>query len=554
MRLRPITRSLAFRLFFLIASIQTVVLLVFTYAVIEFQQSLFMNHMMDDAVQISDLIARSTRYSMMLNRKEDVHEIISSVGSEPGIRGIRIYNKQGEVIFATQPEDIHTTVDMKAEACIVCHEDLSNPPFQTAERHRIMGGEGTAERQLGLITPIRNEPACAGAPCHAHPSEKTILGVLDVKMSLAEVDQELASSQATLLTLSAGAVVLVGLVAGAFLWLFVRRPVRRLTEGMELVASGHLEHRLDVKGKDELGMLARTFNAMAADLQRARQEITDWSRTLEVKVREKTADLERAHRQMVQVEKMASLGNLASSVAHELNNPLEGILTYAKVIKKRLGKTSLDPSQLQNYEEELTLIADEARRCGAIVKNLLVFSRKREMTLKEARFCDILNRSVMLVQHHAQMRDVRIETQCSQDLAIECDPDHLQQVLVALMVNAVEAMSPGKDRSGGGLLRVSAELDVRTDAVVIRVADNGVGMSDDVKAHIFEPFFTTKSEGKGVGLGLAIVYGIVERHSGTITVDSRTGEGTVFTIRVPLRQPSHPSTGPRATEPDNEAK
>ena len=160
----------------------------------------------------------------------------------------------------------------------------------------------------------------------------------------------------------------------------------------------------------------------------------------------------------------------------------------------------------------------------------------------------------MLVQHHARMRDVRIETQCNGEIIVECDPDHLQQVLVALMVNAIEAMSPGKDRSGGGLLRVSGEHDIRTDAMVVRIADNGVGMSDEVKAHIFEPFFTTKSESKGVGLGLAIAYGIVERHNGTISVDSRPGEGTVFTIRIPVRQPTHIDTGSRATEPRNEAK
>ena len=402
--------------------------------------------------------------------------------------------------------------------------------------YRFIGDERTG-RSLGLITPIKNEIRCAGAGCHVAPPEKTILGVLDVKVSMAGVDSQLAYSRTTLFWLSGIAVVLVGFVAGAFLWLFVRRPVKRLIEGMGLVASGHLEHRLVVSGQDELGQLAKTFNEMTADLQRARQEITAWSRTLEEKVREKTSDLERVHHQMLQVEKMASLGNLASSVAHELNNPLEGILTYAKLINKRLAKSSLPEDSLQIYREELTLIADEAARCGAIVKNLLVFARQRKLTISTVRFADILNRSVMLVQHHAEINNVRVESRTDSDDSIQCDQDHIQQVLIALMINSIEAMASTKGRPEGGLLRIESEWDARADALVVRVADNGPGMTDQVREHIFEPFFTTKTDSKGVGLGLAIAYGIVERHNGSISVESRPGKGTEFTIRLPARQP-----------------
>jgi len=546
MTLKPLRRTLTVRLFLLIASVQTIILLAVSYGVIRFQQSTLLGHMIDDAVRVSDLIARSTRYSMLLNRKEDVDNILESIGEEPGVTGIRIYNKEGEIVFGTDQEELHKFVDMNAEACVVCHTGLDEPPFQQEQMYRIIGDESTG-RSLGLITPIRNEARCAGAGCHVAPPEKTILGVLDVKIPMAGMDSQLARSRTTLFWLSGIAVVLVGVVAGAFLWLFVRRPVKRLNEGMGMVASGHLDHRLPVNGNDELGQLAEKFNEMTADLQRARQEITAWSRTLEEKVHEKTADLERVHTQMLQVEKMASLGNLASSVAHELNNPLEGILTYAKLMNKRLAKSSLPQDLLTTYQEELTLIADEAARCGAIVKNLLIFARQRKLSISTVRFSDILNRSVMLIQHHAEINNVRIESHPAPDETLQCDPDRIQQVLVALMINAVEAMASTKGRPEGGVLTVESQRVIHANALEVRVADNGPGMTEAVSEHIFEPFFTTKTDSKGVGLGLAIAYGIVERHNGTISVESRPGKGTVFTIRLPLQQPDREGESQLAT-------
>lgn len=538
MIIKALTRTLAFRLFILIASVQTIILLGLTFAVLHVQETNWMRHIVDDAIRVSDLIVRSTRYSMLLNRKEDVHQIVESVSGESGITGIRIYNKQGEAIFGSPDSGNMRKVDIDGEACVVCHVSggLEYVPHVREEMYRIFkGSEDT--RVLGLITPLHNEPECANAACHAHPKEKTILGVLDVKLSLETMDLQLRESTTSLLTLSLGAVVLVGIAAGAFLWFFVYGPVRSLAEGMESIAAGNLNHRLGVTGKDELAQLAGSFDVMASDLQTARQEITDWSETLEKKVRKKTADLEMAHRQIMQAEKMASIGNLASSVAHELNNPLEGILTYAKLIRKRLAKLGLPPDTLGSYEQELGLIADEAQRCGNIVKNLLVFARTEEMALKPARLSEIINRCEMLVRHHAEINGVSVETKCTDRDTLECDADQIQQVLLALMVNAIEAMAPKDDKLRGGRLSVTATRGSKDETLEIRLADNGVGMTNEVKAHLFEPFFTTKRDGRGVGLGLAVSYGIVQRHHGTIEVESSVGHGTVFTIYLPVRQP-----------------
>ena len=413
---------------------------------------------------------------------------------------------------------------------------MENPHPVSAELSRIFSAPD-GHRVLGLITPIRNEERCSGAGCHSHPPATTILGVLDVKMSLTQVDLRLADARRELILASAAAALLVGLISGGFIWLVVRRPVYRLTRGMQMVSSGDLTQHMLSTSHDELGQLAQTFNNMTEELARARREVTAWSETLEQKVREKTADLERAHRQMAGVEKMASLGNLASSVAHELNNPLEGILTFARLLVRRIQRSALPPEEAKTYVDDLTLMADEALRCGNIVKNLLVFARQRGVSFQSVHLAEVIERCVLLMNHHARMHSVEVKTSRTGDDLLECDPDQIQQVLIVLMVNAIEAMGPTAGRDGGGTLSLDLRSGGGDGTLRLSVADTGIGMSDETKAHIFEPFFTTKSDGKGVGLGLSVAYGILQRHHAAVDVDSTPGKGTVFTLTFPVRQP-----------------
>jgi two-component system, NtrC family, sensor kinase len=540
-----LTRTIAFRLFLIITIVQTVIVFALTFAVVQIQRDSLMEAVALNAVQVNDIIARATRYSMLLNRKEDVHEIIRAMGGEPGIDGVRVYNKLGVVVFGTKAEEIGTKVDLTAEACNVCHTGTELRTPGTQEVTRIFT-RPDGLRVLGMIRPIRNEEQCSNADCHAHPASKTILGVLDAQMSLSAVDLHLAAAMKQYVLFSAIAVILVGIVSGAFIWFVVRRPVKKLIVGMEMIGLGRLDHRLDASSSDELGRLAGRFNTMAEEVAQARSEITSWSQTLEEKVRQKTADLERVHKQMAHVEKMASLGTLASSVAHELNNPLEGILTFAKLLAKRVQKLSLTPEEKETMTGELRLIAEEAARSGNIVKNLLVFSRQKAVAFQIVHFRAILDRCVMLVNHHATMNSVTLQSACPADDLLECDPGQIQQLLVALMMNAIEAMPPGVD-GRGGKLRVEAERQ-EGGRFLLRVADTGHGIPEDVRAHIFEPFFTTKSEGKGVGLGLAIAYGIVERHRGMIEVESTPGKGTIFIVSLPVQQPG-PATAQEGVIP-----
>ena len=533
-----IVQTVAFRLFLLIISVQTLVLALLTFAVLRVQESRLMENVVTSADRVSEMIRRATRHSMMENRGADVDGIIAEMSGEPGIEGIRVYNSTGEVSYSTIPSEIHTRVDVNAEACVSCHAGggMENPHPVSAELSRIFSAPD-GHRVLGLITPIRNEERCSGAGCHSHPPATTILGVLDVKMSLTQVDLRLADARRELILASAAAALLVGLISGGFIWLVVRRPVYLLTRGMQMVSSGDLTQHMLSTSHDELGQLAQTFNNMTEELARARREVTAWSETLEQKVREKTADLERAHRQMAGVEKMASLGNLASSVAHELNNPLEGILTFARLLVRRIQRSALPPEEAKTYVDDLTLMADEALRCGNIVKNLLVFARQRGVSFQSVHLAEVIERCVLLMNHHARMHSVEVKTSRTGDDLLECDPDQIQQVLIVLMVNAIEAMGPTAGRDGGGTLSLDLRSGGGDGTLRLSVADTGIGMSDETKAHIFEPFFTTKSDGKGVGLGLSVAYGILQRHHAAVDVDSTPGKGTVFTLTFPVRQP-----------------
>jgi two-component system NtrC family sensor kinase len=278
---------------------------------------------------------------------------------------------------------------------------------------------------------------------------------------------------------------------------------------------------------------------MSADLQRAREDLEGLNRTLEDRVEEKTRQLEQTHRQMVVVEKMASLGKLAAVVAHEINNPLAGIRTYARLLRRQFaGGAAAPPTPEQAAETDriLQMVDGEAGRCGDIVRNLLAFSRQAGARLAEEDLAPIVERCRMLLKHQAEMLGVTLETRVAPGLPrIVCDGAQVQQVILALAMNALEA-TPADGR-------VTIEAGPDGDGAKLAVADTGAGIPKEHLDRIFEPFFTTKEAGKGVGLGLAVVYGIVTGHHGRIDVASEPGRGTTFTIHLPARPPETAAGG-----------
>jgi two-component system NtrC family sensor kinase len=531
-RLQPTFHSLGVRLFVWLSAIMLVGFAAYALVSVRAAERDWRDLVSQGALRGSEIIRGSTRHAMLLNRKEEVTEIIRAIGALPGVRGVRIYDKQGTIIVSADSVGAGTRVDMRAEACVICHEEESPLKSVRAEsRVRVYRG-ADGRRVLGLITPIENEPACLA--CHVHRADQTILGVLDVKMSLEEADRRLDASRRQFV----GAMLLVALCVGAasavFIHRVVRVPVGRLTEGARRIAAGDLDSRVDVASRDEIGALADDFNRMTENLRLARREIAEWSATLEQKVVEKTDELGRAQRQLVQMEKMASLGKLAAMVAHELNNPIAGILTYAKLVERGLRDPDPPAERREEISRYLGVIQKESSRCGDVVRNMLLFARRTTARSAPEHVNPIVARSLMLVGHAMRMAGIRAESRpLDGDDRIVCDADHLEQALVALLVNAVEAMPDGGTLS----VRAGHATADGAPAVRIEVSDTGVGIAPEILPHIYEPFFTTKEATSGVGLGLAVVYGIVEEHRGRIEVESEPNKGTTFRIVLPRGDP-----------------
>jgi two-component system NtrC family sensor kinase len=347
-------------------------------------------------------------------------------------------------------------------------------------------------------------------------------------MSLEKVDASIAKAQSQHVIVAAAFILVVGMGSIMFLSLTVLRPVRKLMLGTQAIASGNLDYQIGIETKDEIGQLASSFKSMMQSLRRAEKENREWAGTLEERVREKTDELKRIHQQILQIEKMASLGKLSATVAHELNNPLEGILTYAKLIGRRLQKLPTKADEVQQTIDDIELIQRETARCGTIVKNLLLFSKKQVGEFVLVPVPQIVEKARQLVQHHFEISNVQFETGFpDQEVLLLCDENQIEQALVALFVNAVEAMP------GGGKLCVKVSQQSADGGVQILIEDTGVGIALEDLEHVFEPFYTTKKNAQGVGLGLSVVYGIVERHGGRITIDSTVGRGTRFTMIFP---------------------
>jgi two-component system NtrC family sensor kinase len=326
-------------------------------------------------------------------------------------------------------------------------------------------------------------------------------------------------------------VVSISLVSVAFIWLVVHKPIKELTAGIQQVAQGDLDHSITVHSRDELGVLADSFNKMTSELSEAHQQLTGWNKELETRVEQKTQELNRAHDHVLHVEKMASIGKLAAVVAHEINNPLAGILTYAKLLKK--WWTGDPGKHREDVLNSLELIESESRRCGDIVKNLLTFARATPMNFEATDLAQIVDRCVLLVGHRLQLGNIQVQIDLENALPpVYCDPAQMEQVLLALIMNAIDAMP------AGGNLSLSARRLPDEAHVQLQVKDDGLGIPPEALPQLFEPFFTTKEGGHSVGLGLAISHSIIERHQGRIEVASEPNRGTVFTITLPVRAPA----------------
>jgi two-component system NtrC family sensor kinase len=534
----PVIRSLSFKsLSFKLYSLLVILLIISFAGIMYFNVTSYTRHLnesvINHAIQASDLIKGATRYSMLKNDRDHLYNIITTIGKEDGVEGIRIYNKPGEIAFSDTLEEVGTIVDIKAEQCYVCHERVP-PPVHLNTKNRIrIFTSSQGYRVLGLIHPIENEPACFTADCHGHSPKDKLLGLLDVKLSLKSVDEATYKTKKQVILFSSIMIVMTALLFAGFIIFFVHIPIRKLLRGTREVANLNLDHVIDFTSKDEMGELAQSFNQMTKELKAANEANQEWASTLEKKIKEKSEELKKVQAHIILVEKIASLGKLAAVVAHEINNPLSGILTYASLCLKIIQNPA-SFSQGNSLVQYLTVIKDETKRCGEIVKNLLVFAKKDFGKWTEESLHKIIHNGIQLVKHNMEIKELTLVQELSEgDDTIFCDSSGIQHIFVALFINAIEAMSKG------GKLKVKTSLLDGGNEVQIIISDTGSGIQNEILPNIFEPFFSTK---ESTGLGLAVVYRIIQQHEGKIEVKSKPNEGTTFIINLP-RRPSKVQEG-----------
>ncbi len=488
------------------------------------------------AERITDIIRRNTSDYMLRNDREGLHHAISAMASEPGVVRLRVFDRQGQISYSSDPSEINRAVDKDAEACYGCHAHQQTlTRLDRPDRFRVYRAQG--QRVLAIISPIENQLECSNAECHAHPASQQILGVLDTHLSLARTDQQLAEGSWRMLACDALAMAAIAFLSWIFIRRVVDRPLKELQDGTKRLSEGALGHQIELHSKDQIGDLAESFNVMSLQLQAANEQLVSWGRTLEERVEQKTSELRRAHDEVLHVETMASVGKMAAVVAHEINNPLSGILTYSKLLKKWVDKDQVGGEKKQEAQQCLDLISSESRRCGELVRNLLTFSRQSPMNVQSTDINRVVEQCTMLLRPNLKIAAIDLHCTLADGLPrLHCDPSQIEQVLLAVIVNAADAMPKG------GNLWIDSRLSDDGSRVALTVRDDGSGIPPEVMPKIFEPFVTTKENGHGTGLGLAVSRGIVERHSGKISVESEVGKGTTVTITLPVPDRPGPHT------------
>ncbi len=496
------------------------------------QQAYLTAEVLRGAAQFSDTIKASTYHFMLSDERAAAYRTMEMIGRLRGIEQVRMLNKEGRVTFSTDRVEVGRLVDKRAEACYACH--AAGQPLvrlNMPSRSRIFTRNG--HRVLAMITPIYNEPSCSSAACHEHPADKPVLGVVDIAMSLEDEDNAVAALGRKTTVFSVIGVLLLAVAVGAFFRGQVIRPLGEILSATERVAQGDLAHPLRMRRTDEIGRLAGSFDEMTISLGQAHDELRQLNENLERQVEERTNALRSAQAQLIQSEKMSSLGKLAASVAHEINNPLAGILTYAKLLIRMHEEGELTDKVRESCVRNLRLVQRETERCSAIVRNLLDFARQRTPSLKEVDVSAVVEESLTLLAHRLQMQNVALDKDLPPLPFVKADFGQLRQSFVNIALNACEAMATG------GTLTVTARQ--AGAHVEVRMTDTGPGIAPELLPRILDPFFTTKE--KGTGLGLSVVDGIIDRHGGTLKIESTVGQGTTVVVRLPVTPAAPPAIG-----------
>jgi two-component system, NtrC family, sensor kinase len=495
------------------------------------------DHLVETMVQGADQLSRSVTsaawHAMLDDDRKGAYESMRVIADKHGVDRIRMFNREGRLVFSTDANEQPSLTSPSNEVCTSCH---GSTPIRTkpAVNSRVRYGTSpNGTKTLNIVTPIYNEPACSNASCHAHEASTHVLGVLDVALRLDPVQQQTRSI--TLQTILSTAMVVI--IGAGFVILFTRRfvatPIQELIKGTRAVSAMQLDRTIEISRRSqELDELVDSFNRMRERLKVAVDELNEMQQNLESKVAERTAQLQLAHRKLLQNDRLASLGQLAASVAHEINNPVSGVLNLSILLERLMVNGKFPIGREAEFRKYLGSISTETARVGRIVSDLLAFSRRSKPQRVPADLNKMVTSTLGLVGHKLKLINAESVLDLQPDLPlVECDPSQIQQVILNLVLNGAQAMQT----KGGGELRIRTRVTPDRGNAELCVSDTGEGIAPENISKIFDPFFTTKPEGKGVGLGLAVLYGIVRAHDGEVEVASRRNEGTSFTVTLPLK-------------------
>jgi two-component system NtrC family sensor kinase len=481
---------------------------------------------------IGSIIEGSLYNSMLQNDKSGLQSTLDIINTMPGVDEVNMYDHRDSLVYSSFIKD---SITHSNPNCVGCHTNFDQMFPAKEKSYRIidfksacnMNQSDKGHRQLLVRTPILNEKSCYVSACHAHSPDQEVLGSLIIKIPLSGLDAAVSKSSTEFFILATLTTLIVFSLLIFFTRNKIRKPLNAILSASEAVSRGDRSRRLEIKPYllDDMKMVSLAFNNMLDNLDAANKELENWSHQLEYKVQKKSEELAEIQNELIHIERITSLGKLSSSVAHEINNPLSGILTYTKLISKQLSKVELPGNgSKDSMLKYLKVIETETKRCGDIVKGLLDFSRKDQENFANHHLHKILKDSYNLMAHQMHIADIHFYTDFTANVdLVFCNDSQVKQVCIALLVNALEAIT-----ENGEILMKTSNPD--EEHIKFEITDNGVGIAPEDVSRIFQPFFSAKQKASGIGLGLSIVHGIVQSHKGKIEVTSEPGKGTTMSI------------------------
>lgn len=521
-----------------IALILIVNMLLIGIYLVQRQSNDIMQSLRTDARTITQMVALNCESGVLFESKFQLDAELYVLDRLEGAEFAVVYNLDGEILAQTgvrENNPSYIPVD-SLRNLLAQHEQVEFLATNFDTEVLIIAQPITLERKtlnretLGITGGIDNSMG--------QSNQLETIGFIEIGLSVETVRKNIMDATTATIVITA-----VGLILTIFLITLIvnaiARPVTELAQITNQIAHGDLSQKVEIDRQDEIGQLARTFNKMIGSLKQSRHEIEQYNRNLEEKIIERTQQLEEAQAQLVQSEKLSAIGQLAAGVAHELNNPLGGILGYAQFTLEKLSKNvpkNTTSKEIDSYARYVGDIEAQARRCKTIVQNLLRFSRSSQgVEMEEVNVNNAIRDTISFVEHQLRLHQITLEVDLDPNLpTIQGNVGQLQQVFTNLTINGMHASEPNS------IFRIeshySPALGEFGGAVELKFIDYGCGIIEEDLNKIFEPFFTTKEVGKGTGLGLSVSYGIIKAHQGEINVESEVDKGSTFTIVLPVQK------------------